>query len=338
MRHPIFRIHTVKFTRLIVLALLCLLAFGQKAEAQFKEEAFTQTYVDPNDTTQIDTAAAMFTFKNYFRGIAHKEPVKIGNVLAGSTVFVGGYQVYNKQYWKIPVIYAGLGTTLGMGFHYRSQYTSSVNAYNAALPPADVAPGLLTAGELPAIDKKAQHLSNYFFAGAAAIWWGSLLDGVINFDKDIYPQPGKATVYSVLCPGLGQIYNHEAWKLPIYWGGLIGSYHFYQTNKTNYLKYKKIYNDASNPEIHYTGQISGETALYYRNVFRRYRDYSVLAMAAFYLLQVIDANVFCYMQDFDMSEDLAVSVSPTVITPDNAYAFGGSSPGTGLGFRIGFTF
>jgi hypothetical protein len=74
----------------------------------------------------------------------------------------------------------------------------------------------------------------------------------------------------------------------------------------------------------------------------------VVALFGFYLLQIIDANVFSYMQDFELSDDLTMSVSPTVIAPDNAYASNSglhhsrpamSSFGAeGVGLRVGFRF
>jgi len=306
------------------------MTFCFSASAQFKQDAFSQTYADPNDTTAVDSAAVMFSVKNFYRGIHHKEPVKIGTVFAGSTVYIGGYQIHNRQTWKLPIIYGGLAATAGSGLYYRNKFTTSLDNYHSALDNGSVT--------LPEIDRQSQHISNYLFAGAAAIYWATLADGVTNFDKETYPHPGKATLYSILCPGLGQIYNHEFWKLPIYWGGLIGSYHYYSTFKTNYEKYRTIYNDANNPDIKYDGPISGQTALYYRNIYRRYRDYSILAMAAFYLLQVIDANVFAYMQDFEMTDDLSMSVTPTLITPNTALAWSPSSHNSAVGISLGFRF
>ena len=60
-------------------------------------------------------------------------------------------------------------------------------------------------------------------------------------------------------------------------------------------------------------------------------------MAGFYLLQVIDANVFAYMHDFNIEDDLALSIDPVLLTPDNCYAFGPSG-NAALGLRLGFTF
>lgn len=291
---------------------LCLLMFSLSARGQFKEEAFTQNYNEENDSTVADTTDAAFTFKEYFGGIRHKRDARIGVMFAGSTVFVGGQQMYNKQYWKLPVIYGGMAATAGMGIYYRHQYNVTGN-------------------------RSDRNVSTMCFIGTGLIYWGALLDGVGNYNKGVYPQAGKATLYSALLPGLGQAYNGEYWKIPIYYTFLMGSAHFMVTNNTNYRRYKDIYNRATAENSTYDGPVSASTAKYYRDVYRRYRDYSIVALFGFYVLQIIDANVFSYMQDFELSDDLSMSVSPAVIAPDNAYAFG--ARGTeGFGLSVGFRF
>ena len=292
--------------------LVCAVAFSVAAGAQFKEQAFTQTYADPTDTVSTDTTANLFSFKNYFRGLAHKEEVKIGALTAGSAAFIGGSQIYNRQYWKLPVIYGGLGASIATGIHYRNKYGTS-------------------------LDKKDKHIGQACIAGAALIYWAALADGARCYNPDVEGiQPGKSTVYSILLPGLGQAYNGEYWKIPVYWAGLLGSTHFYLLNRKNYQRYKWIYKQATEDE-NYDGPVTAENAQYYRNIYRRYRDYSIVAIAGFYLLQVIDANVFAYMQDFEVSDELSVKISPTVLSPDNQYAFGGPN-GAKLGLRVGLTF
>lgn len=91
-----------------------------------------------------------------------------------------------------------------------------------------------------------------------------------------------------------------------------------------------------------TSPISAETAKWYRDVYRRYRDYSIVATALFYFLQILDANVFAYMHDFEVNDDISLNLEPTIIAPDNAYAIhttGDSYNGrNAFGFRLGFTF
>ena len=292
----------------LVIALLSMTAGAFKAHAQFKEEAFSQNYSNEDEPRTAADTSSIFSIKNYVRGLTHKIELKTSTLGIGSTVLVGGWQIYNRDYWKLPVIYGGLGATVGMGFVYKNQ------------------------------GKK--DLSNMMFAGAGLIYWGTILDGVINYPTDLSPHPGKSAIYSLLCPGLGQVYNGESWKVPLYWGMLLGATHFYQLNKTNYKRFRNIYIKATDTENAYTGPISADVALYYRDIYRRYRDYSMACIIGFYLLQAIDANVFAFMQDFKVSDDLSMSVSPTLLGDDMQYAAAGgrsishSYPALSIGFRF----
>ncbi len=267
--------------------------------AQFREEAFQQNY---NDTTTgktpADSTDKLFSFKEYFGGLGHRNQTRIGVLASGSLLFVGGMQIYNRQYWKLPIIYTGLTVGLGGGSWAYLQYKKTGNEW-------------------------CKNAYPWFFAGGALMYWATLLDGTICYHPDRKPLPGRATLYSLLCPGMGQIYNGEAWKVPIYWATLMGSVHFYITNKTNYERYKWIYDQASNPETSPTTPITAEQAKWYRDEFRRYRDYSMLALVGFYLLQVIDANVFAYLGDFEVNDNLSVRVEPSVISASENYALAG---------------
>lgn len=316
----------IRLLKYIILTTIFMVVSTLVSRAQFREQAFSQSYVDQADTTGRDSTDVMFSFKEYFGGLKHEKEARIGVIMGGSTVFVGGAQIYNKQYWKLPVIYGGIAAGVGAGVIYRQKWDKEG-------------------------DDEFKKMSNWFFAGAGLMYWGALMDGTANFKSEKNVQSGKATLYSLLLPGLGQAYNGELWKIPIYYGCLIGSVHFYSVNRENYLKYKNIYNQVSNPDIEYDGSISEKTAKYYRDTYRRMRDYSVLAIAGFYLLQVIDANVFSYMRKFDLSDDIAMNVGPSVIADAPVYAYNPYSSqfsGSGLnysgsgqnafGLRIGLTF
>jgi hypothetical protein len=109
-------------------------------------------------------------------------------------------------------------------------------------------------------------------------------------------------------------------------------------NNTNYKRFKRIYNEASMENN--SSPINAETAKWYRDVYRRYRDYAIVATAAFYLLQVLDANVFAYMHDFEVTDDISMNLEPAIIPPDNAYAVHttNNSGQNAFGLRLGFTF
>lgn len=255
-------------------------------------------------------------------------------------VIPGGGQIYNRKYWKLPIIYGGIGAGIGLGTYYTLQYKNSVKAHDASLLAYNEAFALdpNTTLTVSPVNTRAKTLGICMFGMAAAVYWASLLDGATYYKKGVFPNAGRATIYSILLPGLGQAYNREYWKIPIYWGALAGATHFLVTNDINYKRYKRIHNEATSPDKTYTGPISAETAVYYRDVFRRYRDYSIVALVGFYLLQVIDANVFSYMLDFDMSNDLSLHMEPAVIMPDTQYAFSPKDRNAALGFSVGLRF
>ena len=292
---------------LYILASLLAVLLPSAASAQFRKDAFQQQY--NNDAgNQKDSTDVLFSFPEFFGGLRHTREARIGTMFGGSTVFVGAQQIYNRQYWKLPIVYGTVLGGAGAGLYFSSNGQPDV--------------------------------ARWCYIGAGVAYWATLLDGAANYKPSPRPYPGKATIYSLLCPGLGQAYNREFWKIPIYVGGLACAYHFYDVNTANFNRFRRIYKEASmtpdNPDyVPYDGPISAETALYYRNLYRTYRDYSILAIGLVYLIQVIDANVFAYMHDFEVDDDLALKVEPTVIVPGNQYALG-TPPAVGASLSIRF--
>ena len=337
-----------RITLHIIALLLFLAGFAFDSKAQFKEEAFKQSYNEKADSTATaDTAAKLFSFKEWGRGLAHKQTIKPGTMFAGAIFAPGTAQIYNKDYWKLPVIYGGIGALAGTGGYYLHKYNVtkkeydkfmiSKNAYEAQV-------GMDYPFEAPPLDMKSKRTGTWLMAGAGLVFWGSLLDGVICYESDLNPDPGKSTLYSALLPGLGQIYNGELFKVPIYWGGLLVSTHLLINNTTNYKRFKRIHNEATStdPQVSQKVPISGETAKWYRDVYRRYRDYSIVSTVLVYILQIIDANVFAYMHDFEVTDDITMNIEPALISPYNSYAINtGPAYYTGnnaLGMRIGLSF
>lgn len=293
-----------RISKILLLTLLPLALYSIDAKAQFKDEAFKQDYSGdgsaPADTSSADK---IFDVRKYFGALGHKNTMDVATSFEGSMLCVGGMQIYNRDYWKLPVVYGGLAAGIGGGIYFDSIGNSKASAW--------------------------------CYVGAGLTYWATLMDGVISYEPGDWPNPQKATLYSLLLPGLGQIYNHEIWKLPAYWGVMIGAGCYYFKFKENFERFRALYNAED------TTYIPLETSKYYKNVYRRYRDYALLVVALGYVLQVIDANVFAYMHDFEITEDITMRVSPALISPQlptgNSYAFSpNASPAFGLGVSVNF--
>ena len=210
-----------RIVRYIFAFVILLTGFAIESKAQFKEEAFKQTYNERADSTaKADTADKLFSFKEWSSGLAHKQTLQVGTMFAGSVFAPGTAQIYNKDYWKLPVIYGGIGALAGTGGYYLHKYKTTQNIS----------------------DKRT---GTWLLAGAGLVYWGSLLDGVVSYQSDEDPLPGRATIYSILLPGLGQVYNGELFKVPIYWGCLMVSAHLLMNYNTNYQRFKRIHNEAT---------------------------------------------------------------------------------------------
>ncbi|MBO4851272.1 MAG: hypothetical protein J5529_10290 [Prevotella sp.] len=144
------------------------------------------------------------------------------------------------------------------------------------------------------------------------------------------PDPKRALWLAIVLPGGGQIYNRKYWKLPIVYGGFVGCAYAMQWNNMMYRDYSQAYLDimdddpntqSYNQFMHLGTTINSYNEDHYKNLFkkrkdyyRRYRDLSFFILIGVYALSVIDAYVDASLSDFDISKDLSMRVSPTIIT------------------------
>ena len=144
--------------------------------------------------------------------------------------------------------------------------------------------------------------------------------------------PRKAIIYSAICPGLGQVYNKKYWKVPIIYGAGGAFAYFIGFNHLQYSKFRDgIETGVAGEKILIDGvYYEYEQLPLGRDYYRRYRDLSVLGLAAIYFLNVVDAMVDAYFFYYDVSDDLSMKVEPAII----------SSPGmtatVGLRINLGF--
>lgn len=166
------------------------------------------------------------------------------------------------------------------------------------------------------------------------------------------PNPTKATWLALVIPGGGQIYNRKFWKLPIFYGGFAGCAYALTWNGNMYSDYSDAYRDAVNGNWSsssitsllpsgYTASISQsqliETLRRRKDMYRRYRDLSIFAFIAVYLLSVVDAYVDAELSNFDISPDLSMKVEPAIINQDNQSHMS-FTKGKSVGLQCSFRF
>lgn len=157
-------------------------------------------------------------------------------------------------------------------------------------------------------------------------------------DSTFYKKPDaiKAVWLGVICPGAGQIYNKSYWKLPIVYGAFMGCGYAISWTQNRYSNYRTAYLDLYN-DIQ-AGTVTEDPAKSYiavlpngydlqrvggastwvktldnqHQTFRRYRDYSILAVVVVYALSLIDAYVDAQLFDYDISPDLSLNIEPQI--------------------------
>lgn len=142
------------------------------------------------------------------------------------------------------------------------------------------------------------------------------------------PDATTATWLALVIPGGGQIYNRKYWKLPIVYGGFVGCMYAYNWNGQMYKDYRQAYldimdsdpNTDSYKDFFRPGFNFEANKEYLKSVFkkrkdryRRWRDLSIFATIGVYALSVIDAYVDAQLANFDISDDINLSIEPQVI-------------------------
>ena len=150
------------------------------------------------------------------------------------------------------------------------------------------------------------------------------------------PDAIKAVWLGAICPGAGQIYNKSYWKLPIVYGAFMGCGYAISMMQNRYSGYKTAYLDLYNDiqagtvsedpsksyiavipdgyDLTYVGGAStwSTTLKNQQSIYRRYRDYSILATIVVYALSLVDAYVDAQLFDYDISPDLTLNVEPQI--------------------------
>lgn len=130
--------------------------------------------------------------------------------------------------------------------------------------------------------------------------------------------PKKATLFSAVLPGAGQIYNKKYWKAPIIYaiGGGLG--YLAYTNYKTYDSYRDIIvkrtatPDSIPFDDVYATKYTTDNLLVIQNGFRTNFEYASVGLFLIYVLQIVDATVDAHLFYFDISDDLSLNIKPSL--------------------------
>ena len=134
----------------------------------------------------------------------------------------------------------------------------------------------------------------------------------------------KTATWLALIPGAGQAYNRKYWKMPIVYAGFGATIYFAVTNKDEYHLYRDAYDykmgtntDVSQQAIDESAKYTPDNLITLRDYYRRNMELSWILTAAWYVLQIIDANVDAHFFYYEISDDLTLHLEPQCVLYNN---------------------
>ncbi|MFI3304569.1 MAG: DUF5683 domain-containing protein [Rikenellaceae bacterium] len=249
------------------------------------------------------------------------DSMSLSRVCWTAAVLPGFGQAYNKQYWKMPILYStlALGTTL---FVKENKKYQPLKAQYDEMTLTD----MYRTDELNELQGRMirSNTRRQLYLGATlASYIYFLGDAAVNYATNDVSNVKRATTLATIFPGAGQIYNKQYWKVPFVVGGFAAMIYVIDWNNRGYQRFNKAYlllldydnnpdNYPDGPLDEFGGRYSTDYMESLRDSYRRNRDLSIIMTAGLYLLQIIDAHVDAHFQNFDISDDLSLRVEPTV--------------------------
>lgn len=174
----------------------------------------------------------------------------------------------------------------------------------------------------------------FLATGFSAYSQNSAVDSTKVDKPEAVHSPRKATIYSAVFPGMGQIYNRKYWKVPLVYGGFATLGYFINFNNEQYTLYKQAYSDIIDTDPYTNSHLKLKVNEYLlqperisnftealrrqKDYWRRNRDLVVIGTVVFYAVNIIDASVDAHFFNFDISDDLTINWVPgPVMCMDN---------------------
>ncbi len=167
------------------------------------------------------------------------------------------------------------------------------------------------------------------------------------YHPDSTHSPHTAVIRSLIIPGLGQIYNHQWWKVPvIYTGiGLLGwAVVFNNTYYNEFLALSKYreHGVTPGPKDPYYNEYNQyinqpDQALYdATDGYRRNRDLSILGIVGAWGINAVDAYIDAkFMHSYSVDNNLSMKVTPSLLNQP-VFALNSTSSYV-MGLKITFT-
>lgn len=121
--------------------------------------------------------------------------------------------------------------------------------------------------------------------------------------------PGRATLYSLMLPGAGQVYNGRWWKVPLVYALEGGSIYFLRDRIKLYRQWDRCYislveNSTAEPIADCQNVRSQSDAFRIRNSYRSQREQMWLVVIGVHLFQALEAFIDRHLIDFDTDDNL----------------------------------
>lgn len=148
--------------------------------------------------------------------------------------------------------------------------------------------------------------------------------------------PRKATIYSAILPGLGQIYNQQYWKVPVLYAGIATIAYFINFNHNKYNTFRTEYLARINKDtlaIDPKYELYSDNSIYQlKNYYQRNLEFTYIIAGVVYILNLLDASVYAHLFTFDVSNNLSFRAEPVF----NNNIFLSNLPVSGIKLTLNF--